>query len=53
MFKKVGDAMPITNIYEADEPLICQKCNCPMTVIAFQEDDSVDVICTCENPELE
>ena len=54
MFKKYGDSMPIIDIKDVDgETIICQKCNMPMTVVAVQEDDSFQLECTCENPDLE
>lgn len=55
VFKKIGDPMPIKSIYKVaeGEEIICEQCGMPMIVIAFDEDDNVQVKCTCENPDLE
>ena len=55
VFKKIGDPMPIKAIIKAaeDEEMICEHCGRSMIVVAFDEDDNVQIKCTCENPDLE
>lgn len=54
MFKKYGDATPILDIKDVDgETAVCPNCNEPMTVIAIQEDDSLELECACQTLDLE
>ena len=49
MFKKYGDEQPIDYFVDpdADEPILCPKCDQPMTMIELQ-DGNTQLICYCE-----
>jgi len=49
-FIKIGDDQPIKNIYNpSGEQKICTACSKPMTALAIKEDDSMELVCTCNN----
>lgn len=52
-FIKTGDDMPIGGYVDAEgEKQICPKCRKPFTVLAFDEDDKVELVCTCTDPNV-
>ena len=54
VFKKIGDPMPIKGIIKADGDIaICEECGLPMVAIEIDEDDNMQLACTCKNPDLE
>ena len=49
-FIKVGDNMPVIGYTDAEDKILCQTCEQPMTIIAVKEDDNLELVCQCEQP---
>ena len=52
MFKKFGDNMPVMGYTDTEDEILCPKCERPMTVIAIEENDNLELVCQCEQPEI-
>ena len=52
-FIKTGDPMPVTNYIDDDGAILCSKCQEPMVAVAINEDDYMNIVCSCEYPEVE
>ena len=53
-FIKVGDSMPVEGYVDtkSNTKILCPQCDLPMTVIAVKEDDNLELVCQCEQPEI-
>jgi hypothetical protein len=53
-FVKVGDNVPVSGYIDVEgEVAECPECNKPLVVVAVDEDNNVNLVCKCKNPELE
>ena len=52
-FKKIGEDTPVQGYIDAKgKAQVCDSCNKPLVAIAIQDDGSVDLVCNCDELEL-